>query len=199
MLVTEPMDRTRLTDVVRAAVKGGVNAVQLRDKTLSPYELTLTAAVLKLYLRDTTLLVNGCPSAAKGAHASGVHLPEQAPGIPRARFIVGSESLVGRSVHTVESAVRAERQGADYLVAGTIFASQSHPGTEPAGLGFLREVCAAVRIPVIAIGGVTVENCADCLHAGASGVAVLSAILRAADPHVEAMRYRRNLDSIAEV
>jgi len=102
---------------------------------------------------------------------------------------------VGRSVHSVEAASEAAAQGADYLVAGTIFASQSHPDRSPAGLGFLRDVCAAVSLPILAIGGVTPQNLKLCLEIGAAGVAVLSPIMRATDPQAAAQTYRAALDS----
>src|SRR5438046_136549 len=124
MLVTEPMERTRLTTIAQSAAAGGVNIIQLRDKTLSPLELTRTAAVLKLYLRESILVVNGSASVAAGAHADGVHLPEDGIRTKIAREKIGSESLIGRSVHSVETAVKAEREGADYLIAGTIFPSR---------------------------------------------------------------------------
>lgn len=195
MLVTEPMERERLVEIVRQAVEGGIDIVQLRDKILSPSDLTTTAAVLKLCLPETPILVNGCPAAARGARVSGVHLPENGAQIKKARAAVGSHRLVGRSVHSVEAAQQAAREGADYLIAGTIFASRSHPDSEPAGLDFLREVCAAVALPVLAIGGITPDNAPDCLRAGAAGVAVLSPILYADDPREVAQRYRQSLDA----
>jgi thiazole tautomerase (transcriptional regulator TenI) len=88
----------------------------------------------------------------------------------------------------VDAARAAVDWGADYLVAGTVFASASHPGEPAAGLAFLAQVCAAVRVPVLAIGGVTPANLADCLRAGAAGVAVLSP-LQGADPRAVAAAY----------
>jgi thiazole tautomerase (transcriptional regulator TenI) len=198
MLVTEPMEQERLTAIVRQAAEGGVNMVQLRDKTQTPSELTSTAAVLKRTLPETLILVNGCPTAARGARVGGVHLPEEGVQTKEARAAVGAYRLVGRSVHSVEAAQKAAGEGADYLIAGTIFASRSHPDLPPAGLEFLREVCAAVTIPVLAIGGITPENAPDCLRAGAAGIAVLSAILSAADPRAAAQRYRQSLETAEE-
>ena len=189
MLVTEPMERSRVIAVVQAAVAGGVNVVQLRDRTLSAEEVTVAAAQLKLCLGETPLLVNGFSSAARGANATGIHLPENGPQIDVVRGIVGAQALIGRSVHSVNAALRAAEEGADYLVAGTIFASRSHPGITPAGVGFLREVCTRVTAPVIAIGGVTPELARPCMEAGAAGVAVLSAIMHSTDPHAAAAEY----------
>jgi len=193
MLVTEPMERSRLVAVVREAVSGGVNAVQLRDKSSSDLDLLDTALAVKACLGDCPLLVNRRPSVAVRTDIAGVHLPEQGPGIEAARAIVGAGRLIGRSVHSSVEAEAAERAGADYLVAGTVFASRSHPGLPPVGIGFVRSVCMAVSLPVIAIGGVTPENAVQCLASGASGVAVLSAILYAANPRAAATRYWERL------
>lgn len=190
MLVTEPS--TRLGEIVAEAVAGGVNVVQLRDKDGAPDCLHETATLLRGLTEGRALLViNGHPGVAHSVGADGLHLPERGPSVGEARAIVGEGALVGRSVHSVEAARRAADEGADYLIAGTIFASSSHPGQMPAGLDFLRDVCAAVRpLPVLAIGGVTPESVPCCLRAGASGVAVLSPILRADDPRAAARRYR---------
>src|SRR5262249_31057983 len=126
----------------------------------------------------------------------GIHLPEgfmtvkEAHRLHRLRKIV-----VGRSVHSVASAIDAEAEGADYLIAGTIYHSQSHPNVEPQGCGFLEQVCNAVQIPVIAIGGIAPGNVKDCIAAGAAGVAVLSPIMRAENPGEVARAYRDALDS----
>src|SRR5438105_1874782 len=109
MLVSAPMDRTSLETVTRAAVVGGVNAVQLRDKTLAESPLTHTSAALVQALGRVPVLVNGYPGAARDAGASGVHLPEHGEGIDAARRVLGPERLIGRSVHSVEAAVRAAR------------------------------------------------------------------------------------------
>jgi thiamine-phosphate diphosphorylase len=193
MLVTEPMDRDRLVEIVREAAAGGVTAVMLRDKTASDAELTETALALKQVLGSTPLIVNGSALAARTAEAAGVHLPETGMAIAAARRIAGGAALVGRSVHSVEAAMSAASRQADYVLAGTIYASRSHPGVEPAGPAFLKAVCSAVTIPVVAIGGISPGNCASCLAAGARGVAVLSAILHAQDPREAAARYRMAL------
>lgn len=194
MLVTEPMEPSRLIPIVRAAVAGGVNIVQLRDRDATTQQIEETAAALKSLLPETLFLVNARSEIACAAGYDGVHLPEYHSDPRQARLTVGPNRLVGRSVHSLDSAVEAQAQGADYLVAGTIFASASHPGEKPAGPEFLRRVCAEVSRPVLAIGGVTPENVAGCMQAGAAGVAVLSPIMRAADPYGVARRYRAALD-----
>jgi thiamine biosynthesis protein ThiS len=89
--------------------------------------------------------------------------------------------LVGRSVHSAIAAMRAEVEGVDYLIGGTVFETRSHPGKQPEGLRVLTQVASAVKVPVLGIGGITTENAPSVMKAGAAGVAVTSAILAAAD------------------
>ena len=127
---------------------------------------------------------------------SGHHLPENSELSARSLRETFGLLYVGRSIHSVERAVWAAEDGADYLVAGTIYPSNSHPGEPGQGVGFLREVCAAVApLPVIAIGGITPERVGECIAAGAAGVAVLSPIMRADDPQAVARTYREALDT----
>ncbi len=197
MLVTEPSPR--LPQIVGEAVDGGVDVVQWREKRGKGMGYKRAYADLVEALKERApLVVNGNWETAVGLGARRIHLPEKSLPVGVVRHRVGARSIVGKSVHSVQSAQGAEKQGADYLIAGTIFASASHPEIEPAGLEFLREVCAAVSIPVLAIGGVTPENAGECLAAGAAGVAVLSALMRTDDPSAAARAYRRALDTAWE-
>jgi thiamine-phosphate diphosphorylase len=197
MLVTEPMEAPRLLDVVREAVLGGVNAVQLRDRAAAPEDVALMAATLCALLPKTCIIVNGPLIDRTLPDICGMHLPEHGIRVEEARRLTRPGSVVGRSVHSVQAARLAAAEGADYLIAGTIFASGSHPDTLPAGLDYLRSVCRAVEIPVIAIGGITEANALDCVRAGAAGVAVLSGILQAEDPRAAAARYWKELKTVS--
>ena len=193
MLVTEP--RLHLPEIIVEAVGGGVDVVQLRDKAASHHELLAMTRGLRAFLsRPTLLIVNRAVEAASQAPADGVHLPEWRSVAEVKENLTGRDILVGRSVHSLETARQAARDGADYLVAGTIYDSRSHPEAAPAGPDFLRDLCGSVSIPVLAIGGVTPENAGECIAAGAMGVAVLSPIMQAADPRAIAVRYRKALD-----
>lgn len=194
MLVTRPADR--LAEIVAQSVTGGANLVQLRDKTAPADRLREIGTGLRRVTEGQALLVvNGPPERARVVGADGVHLPEAGPSVPEARRVAGEGVLVGRSVHSAEGARRAQEEGADYLLAGTVFASASHPDRAPAGLDWLRAVCATVPLPVIAIGGVTPENAGACVRAGAAGVAVLSPLMGARDPRAVAGSYRAALDA----
>ncbi len=196
MLVTEPMERARLIATIRAAVSGGVDIVQIRDRTAQPKELNDIVSQLRLSMTQTLLVLNSVRPGEGADSGSGVHLPEEGPSLGQVRASLEAGALVGRSVHSVTAAQQAEREGADYLVAGTIFASASHPDITPAGLAFLEQICRAVSVPVIAIGGITPERVGGCLRVGAAGVAVLSAILHATDPFTAASQYRAALDAV---
>ena len=168
---------------VAQAVAGGATMVQLRAKTLPGGELLALACELERRLAGRAVLVlNERIDVALAAGVDGVHLGEEALPTAEARRLVGHGVLVGRSVHGVEAAIAAEREGANYLVCGTVFATRSHSEKRVQGLSVLREVVHAVRIPVLGIGGIGPGNAGEVIDAGASGVAVISAILGARDP-----------------
>lgn len=181
-------------EVVAQTVAGGVNMIQLRDHAATAQALREVAAGLVEAVGAEAAVVENV-GVVEGDGVAGLHLPERALGSVRvAKEAVGEAGLIGVSVHSVAAAVRAQAEGADYMVAGTIFASASHPEREPAGLEYLRQVCAAVSIPVLAIGGITPENAVDCMWAGARGVAVLSPLRQAHNPGAVARAYRKAME-----
>ena len=188
-LVCLVSDRNRcagrpLEEVVSAAVAGGVGMVQLRERDLPSGELFILAE----RLRDVTsrgkalLFVNDRVDIAMAVGADGVQLPENGLSLSSVMRVSGLELLLGRSVHSVEGAIEAERHGADLLVAGTVYPTASHETGKTQGTALLRKIRDSVHIPYLAIGGVTVDNIGDTIAAGASGAAVISAISEAGDP-----------------
>ena len=168
---------------VAAAVDGGVNLVQLRAKEMpGGYLLSLTQELQHVIADRAVLLVNERVDVAAIAGADGVQLGEQALPASPVRRLLPAGSLVGRSVHSVEGATQAVDDGADFLVVGTMFATSSHPGEEPAGPALLRQVEERCALPLIGIGGITPGNLGEVVEAGASGVAVIRSILAANDP-----------------
>jgi thiamine-phosphate diphosphorylase len=174
---TAQTDPARAVWVAERALQGGVNWLTLRVREL-PARLALDVA---LELRRLTrahgawLGVNPYPALAEWAGADALHPPDP--------------MWLGRSVHSVDAAQRAEAEGCRYLLVGTMFPTASHPDQPPAGIPLLRAVREAVSIPLIAIGGITPERVAECVQAGAQGVAVLSGIADAPDPADAATRY----------
>jgi thiamine-phosphate pyrophosphorylase len=177
-----------LEEAVAQAIEGGANLVQLREKdpdgrSLPAAELLALAEELRALTRGRALfLVNDRLDVALASAADGVHLPEQGLPVAAARRLAGEGFIVGRSVHSVAEAVRAQAEGADYVQVGSIFASRSHPDQPVAGLALLEAVAAAVTIPILAVGGIAAANVGEVMLAGAGGAAVISAILGAPSP-----------------
>lgn len=185
-----------IEDVVRDAVLGGVNVVQLREKDRAhSLAVTMGARVRDAAAGAALFFVNGDVDAAVVLEADGMHLPEDGAAIADARARLGAGMLLSRAVHSVEAAVLAERDGAEIVQIGTIFETASKPGRAPIGLDGVRAVCAAVRVPVIAIGGITAANAGAVIRAGAAGVAVIGAILDADDPRSAAAALREAIDA----
>ena len=162
---------------MEAAVAAKINLLQIREKNLTArvlYQLSMSAIAITSG-SETKLLVNDRADIAAAAGADGVHLTTQslAPHVIRRTF--GAEFLIGVSTHSLEEAAAAGRSGADFLVFGPIFDTLSkRQYGEPLGLAELRKVTSEVApLPVLALGGVTTSNVADCIHAGAAGVAAI--------------------------
>ena len=177
-------DWNQLAVCVMASVRGGVNLVQVRAKSLSPKrQQALATKIVDLVGVHAQVVVNGDPEIAKASGATGVHLPEEGTSINDARATLGHGALIGKSVHSTNAAVEAERDGADYIYFGTVFDSLSHPSGHTNGLTGVIKSSNAVSIPVIGIGGINIENVRSVMNAGASGVAVISAIIRRRDSY----------------
>ncbi len=179
-----------LADVVREAVAGGVNVIQLRERELPRDELVAIGRRVREAIAGRALLfVNGDVAAAIEMGADGVHFPESMA----ADAAPGGELLVSRAVHSVEAAIEAQRAGADLVQLGTVFETRSHPGVPTLGVDGVREACERVGAPIIVIGGITAANAAEVVRAGAAGVAVIGAILDADDPRAAAAELRAAL------
>lgn len=172
-----------LLEALEQALRAGVQIIQLREKDLTPIELyELGRKVIRICQNyRAKLLINDRADIARAIEASGVHLTSV--GIPpyEARKCLSKGSLIGVSIHSLEEARRAERDGADFVNFGPIYPTSSKPMSEPKGLKALKEVCSNLRIPVFALGGIRPENARECLENGAYGVAVISAILGVTD------------------
>ena len=172
-----------LEEKVAAAVSGGVDMVQLREKDIPGGELLKLALKLRSITKEKALLViNDRLDVALAAGADGLHLPEDSLAVHDARRVVPSQLLVGKSVHDPAGASLAAGEGADYLVLGTIFPTFSKPGAETGGPDLVSNVTRLVDSPVLVIGGVDSHSVTSVIEAGANGIAVISAILGAPDP-----------------
>ena len=197
-LVTEPPRGSRdFVAGVALALDGGVDWVQLRDKSASAQTLLAMARQMLGIVRQhrARLAVNDRLDVALAARADGVHLAAQSLPVDEAAKLADGRLLVGRSVHSLEEAVTAARDGADYVTFGHVFPTSTHPGVPPRGIAQLEQIVQTVDVPVLAIGGITADNLEQVLGTGCAGVAVISAILSAADPCAAAARLRRALDT----
>ncbi len=173
----------QLEDVVADAVEGGVDIVQLRERDLPADALFKLAWRIREITRGHALFfVNDRIDLALASGAAGVHLPEFGLPVEAVRSIAGDRLLIGRSVHDVEGAVAAEADRTDLLIAGAVFATASHPGRAPQGITLLRDLSESVSVVHLGIGGITAENAGGVMGAGASGVAVITAITESEDP-----------------
>ena len=118
------------------------------------------------------VIVSSRCDVALASGAAGINLPENDISVADARTVLG-QRLIGRSIHSIAGAQQAQRDGADFIIFGPVWESASHPGVPPAGLAALELVARSVRIPVLAIGGVTEERIAECHAAGAAGYAAI--------------------------
>jgi thiamine-phosphate pyrophosphorylase len=186
-----------LAEVVSEAVAGGVNVVQLREKTLPQDDLVRLGERVGAAIAGRALLfINSDVAAAVSIGADGVHLPEDAP-LDSARESVDHGLLVSRAVHSIDAAVSGEREGADLILLGTVFETASKPGALTIGIEGVQKVCERVSIPVIGIGGITTVNAADVIRAGAAGVAVIGAVFDAPDPRAAAAALRAAISAPA--
>lgn len=171
-------------EIAQLAIAGGTDVIQLRDKTCSSRELIRIGRTLcAITSRGSTLfIVNDRLDVALTCGADGVHLGQGDMRTDVARQISPPGFIIGVSVSTVDEAVRAEREGADYVALSPTFSTVSKPDAGPGnGLEMLREIRRNVSVPVIAIGGINCENICEVIAAGADGVAVISAVVGAAD------------------
>jgi thiamine-phosphate pyrophosphorylase len=174
----EPSDVPR---IVEQMIEGGVDLVQLRGKKNSIEKLIDLAAELhELTTKSSTpLIVNDYAEIASRVPVEGVHVGQHDDSIELARRKAGRNILVGKSTHSLEQARRAQREGADYIGFGPIFATPTKPDYPPIGLADIRRVHAEVSLPIFCIGGINIDNLQSVIDAGAKRVVMVSALLKA--------------------
>lgn len=174
-----------LLETVAAALEGGVRGVQLREKDLSPRELLPLALELRQLTRrfGAKLLINDRIDIAQAVAADGVHLAGTSVPIAVARRLLGPEALIGVSTHAEAEVLAAARDGADFVTFGPIYPTPSKAAYgDPVGVAALQRACAAATLPVFALGGIKLTHIPELKAAGAAGIALISAIITAADP-----------------
>lgn len=185
-----------LPEIVRAAIQGGATAVQLRAKVATTREMVALGQALLAITRPAgiPLIVNDRLDVALAIEADGAHVGQDDLPAAMARQLLGPERILGVSAETVGQAQQAERDGANYLGVGDVFGTPSKPDAgSPIGIDGLAATVRAVALPVVAIGGITLDNAPAVIAVGAVGVAVISAVVGAADPAAAARQLRERI------
>lgn len=175
-------------------IRGGVEIIQLRAKERQPDELLALGARLRSITAEAgvVFIVNDHVALAARLNADGVHLGQEDGPLAAAREGLDPGKLIGRSTHSLDQAMAAEQEGADYIGFGPLFATPTKPAYPPVGLGDIQRVNNAVKLPVFCIGGIKLENLPSVVAAGARRVVVVSGLLQAENP-VEYARAARRL------
>jgi hydroxymethylpyrimidine kinase/phosphomethylpyrimidine kinase/thiamine-phosphate diphosphorylase len=190
-LITDENRDGKLLKRVQEALLGGVRVVQYRAKHQSPTERMAMAEQLQAACRASgaKLIINDFPELAREVDADGVHLGQDDMSVGQARQLLGRDKLIGISTHNVDEALKAESHGADYVALGSVFATGSKDGAAVVGIDTLSKVRRAVRIPLVAIGGIDPAGAELAIAAGADAVAVLSGIMDDPTPAIAAREY----------
>lgn len=171
-----------LLSVVGRAVRAGVHAVQLRERDLTARQLLALAMDFRQEIPKVELFINDRVDLALALPSHGVHLRESSLPTSVVRSMLRPRQLLGRSVHSIDGAVVAERQGADFVVLGPIYDTPSkRKYGPPLGLRVLEEAARQIRVPIFAIGGITAARAREVRQAGGFGIAVMSSILSASN------------------
>ena len=184
-----------LAGQVEKAIRGGVSFVQLREKEADDETFIRLArevrAVCKMY--KVPFVINDRVDIAKAVDADGVHVGQDDESAKQAREELGPEKIVGVSCKTVEQALKAQRDGADYIGAGAMFTTGTKGDAKNISYERLQTICRATNLPVVAIGGISLDNVETLADSGISGIAVVSAIFAQDDPQAAAEELKRKV------
>lgn len=176
-----------LFEQAEAAMRGGITCLQLREKNMDKDEFLKEALEMKDLCRsyNIPLIINDDPYIAVKSGADGVHIGQKDMSLKEAREITGNGMIIGVTAALPELAVKAEKEGADYIGSGAVFGSSTKADAKPLSHDVLREITASVKIPVVAIGGITLDNMIKLAGTGIAGAALVSAIFSADDIEAE--------------
>ena len=184
-----------LTEVATAAIRGGADVIQLRDKLASARQFLEEAKRILAVTRaaGVPLIINDRVDVACVIEAAGVHVGQDDVSITEARAILRPEQLVGKSTHSLEQALVAEREGANYIGLGPIFPTPTKPNYGSLGLAVIQQVASAVRVPIICIGGIDRDTVEYVIQAGARCIAVVRAVCSAPDSEAAAKELKQKM------
>lgn len=196
LVTEESIPIGKLLSIVEESIRGGVTAVQLREKNSSASVFLEKALALKEVTKqyDVPLIINDRVDIALAAGADGVHIGQDDLPLTKVREIIPSAMLVGVSCHNIEEAQIAEQNGANYIGVGAVFPTGTKKDANLLPPGELERIIASVSIPVVAIGGIKLGNMKEIIHHDIAGVAIVSEIMRATNPYQIARSMREILD-----
>lgn len=193
-LVTDRRNKTdeEFLNIIEEAIKGGTTVIQLREKTASTKEFyDLALRVKEITSRyGVPLLINDRIDIALAVDSEGVHIGQDDMPADIAREIIGEDKILGVSASTVEEAKKAEKDSADYIGSGAVFPTATKDDADSVSKEELKEIVDSIDIPVVAIGGITVENANTLKGSGIAGFSVVSAIMSAEDPKVASKKLK---------
>ena len=195
VLISSNITKKSVKETARLVIDGGADAVQLREKTISDSKFISLAREVRdiTTKRGSLLIINDRVHVVRKVNADGIHLGQQDMSALEARNIIGDEKIIGVSTHSITQARQAQKDGADYIAIGPIYPT-STKGHEPSvGIEIIHEISEAVSIPIIAIGAITLENLDEVLKAGASRIAVCSAIIGSKDIYSSTRQFKEKL------
>ena len=177
---------------VKNAVRVGVEVIQYRNKTGTTAELYAEAVELRRLCRNTCLLINDRIDIALAIGADGVHLGQEDMPVKEARRILGRNKIIGLTVHSLKEAKEAKKLGADYLGVSPIFCTSTKlDAGKPAGLSLIQRIKQEISLPLVAIGGITLENASQVITAGADALCAISAVITKKDVQAEILKFQK--------
>ena len=187
-----------LTEQVEEALKGGATIIQLREKDLDDNAFLEEAKQIQNICRQyqAKLIINDNVLVAMKMNADGIHIGQKDMSMQDAKAMIGEDKILGVSVQTVEQAMLAEQMGADYLGVGAVFPTTSKSDADAVSYEMLQSICRAVSIPVVAIGGITLENISALKGTGINGIAVASGIFGAEDISAAASNFLKEAEKL---
>ncbi|MFQ5687014.1 MAG: thiamine phosphate synthase [Candidatus Scalindua sp.] len=196
VLISGKLAARSVNEAARLVIDGGADAIQLREKKISDDEFISLAREIRdiTTKRGTLLIINDRVRVAREVNADGVHLGQHDMSITEAREIIGNEKIIGISTHNIIQARQAQKGGADYIAIGPVYPTTTKDYEPSIGIEVFQEISREISIPFIAIGAITLENLDEVLKAGASRVAVCSAIISSKDILSSTKQFKEKLD-----
>ena len=171
---------------IDSAVEAGVDIIQIRAKLATNIELYELSHKVRMLYPSIKLIINNNIEVALAVNADAIQLSESSMSPEAVRFKIENRLAIGKSVHSLDVAINAEKSGVDYLIVGTIFQSDSHPEFSSSGVDLIKKITEKVSVPVLGIGGITHQNANSVIENGAFGVAVIGELMNSKDVYITA-------------